>query len=68
MFSSYGMSFLQIISLDNVAAEIVRSLAGRIGLIFTVPITAVSADLLRRKEYCTDDLPKLEKGKYPDFY
>jgi len=63
MFSSYGMSFLQIISLDNVAAEIVRSLAGSIGLIFTVPITAVAAGLLRCKKHCAYDLPESEEER-----
>ena len=49
MFSTYEISFMEIISLDNIAAEIVRSLAGSIGLIFTVPITAAVAGFLRDK-------------------
>ena len=47
MFSTYDISLIEIISLDNIAGEIVRSLAGSIGLIFTVPITAAVAGILR---------------------
>ncbi len=49
MFSTYDISLIEIISLDNIAGEIVRSLAGSIGLIFTVPITAAVAGILRDK-------------------
>ncbi len=43
LFTQYGESWLKFINFDVVVDEIVRSLAGTIGLIFTVPITAILA-------------------------
>jgi uncharacterized membrane protein len=43
LYTQYGGSWLKFLNFDNVADEVVRSLAGTIGLIFTVPITALLA-------------------------
>ena len=43
LYTQYGGSWLKFLNFDNVADEVIRSLAGTIGLIFTVPITALLA-------------------------
>jgi len=55
---SFKMPFIDIINKDLIASEIVRALAGSIGLILTIPITAVSVILM------TDT--KKEKVSVPD--
>ena len=46
VFMAYDTPFLKVINLDLIATEIVRSLAGSIGLIIAVPITAITAGIL----------------------
>jgi uncharacterized membrane protein len=46
IFMAYKESLLKILNLDLVASEIVRALAGSIGMVMVVPITAVIAGLL----------------------
>jgi len=43
LYTQYGGSWAKFINFDSVVDEIVRSLAGTIGLVFTVPITALLA-------------------------
>lgn len=43
IFMAYDTPLARIINLDLIATEIVRSLAGTIGLVLTIPITAVIA-------------------------
>ena len=43
LYNQYGGSWLKFMNFDVVADEVIRSLAGTIGLVFTVPITAVLA-------------------------
>lgn len=43
LYSQFGGSWLKFINFDSVTDEVIRSLAGTIGLVFTVPITAVLA-------------------------
>ncbi len=43
LYSQYDGSWLKFLNFDMVADEVIRSLAGTIGLVFTVPITAVLA-------------------------
>ncbi|HLR34587.1 MAG TPA: YibE/F family protein [Tissierellales bacterium] len=51
VFMAYKTSIQEIINLDVVATEIIRSLAGSIGLVLTIPLTALVASLLlKRKE------------------
>lgn len=40
MLSPYNLSFIEIINQDIIASEILKALAGSIGLILTIPITA----------------------------
>lgn len=46
---AYDIPFIEIINRDMIASEVVRSLAGSIGLIFTIPITAIAAGFLGEK-------------------
>lgn len=43
LYTQYGSSWAKFINFDSVVDEIIRSLAGTIGLVFTVPITALLA-------------------------
>lgn len=43
LYKQFGGSWLKFINFDSVVDEVLRSLAGTIGLIFTVPITAFLA-------------------------
>ncbi len=43
LYSQYGGSWAKFINFDSVVDEIIRSMAGTIGLVFTVPITALLA-------------------------
>jgi uncharacterized membrane protein len=47
---AYDIPFIEIINRDMIASEVVRSLAGSIGLIFTIPITAIAAGILSEKK------------------
>lgn len=49
LFTTYEIPFNEIIGRDNLAAEIVRALAGSVGLIATIPLTALIAALLAEK-------------------
>lgn len=51
MIYSYGVSFQQLMNTDFVAIEVVRSIAGSMGIICTVPITAfIAAEFYGRKK------------------
>jgi uncharacterized membrane protein len=43
LYTQYGGSWAKFLNFDSVVDEVIRSLAGTIGLIFTVPITALLA-------------------------
>lgn len=43
---SYGVTFNQMINTDFVAVEVVRSIAGSLGIIFAVPITSLLASII----------------------
>jgi uncharacterized membrane protein len=43
LYSQFGSSWAKFLNFDTVVDEVIRSLAGTIGLIFTVPITALLA-------------------------
>lgn len=43
LYTQYGGSWAKFFNFDSVVDEVIRSLAGTIGLVFTVPITAVLA-------------------------
>jgi uncharacterized membrane protein len=48
---SYRVSFLQLMNTDFIAVEVVRAVAGSLGIIFTVPcVAAITAGLLAKKK------------------
>lgn len=49
LVSTYNMSLNRILDQDVIASEVLKSLAGSIGLVFTIPITAVAAAVLLSK-------------------
>lgn len=49
LFTAYQPSLTEIINLDIIATEIVRALAGSIGLIMTVPLTVFTGTFLFEK-------------------
>lgn len=46
MFMAYDIPLLKMLNLDIISTEIIRSLAGSIGLVLTIPITAAISVLL----------------------
>lgn len=50
LFLAYDTPFVRLINMDMVATEILRSIAGSIGLIITIPITALLAVTLLKKD------------------
>lgn len=50
LFMAYDTPLVRMLNLDIIATEIVRSLAGSIGLILTIPLTAVVTVLLLKPE------------------
>lgn len=49
LFMAHEASIVKIVNLDIIATEIVRSLSGSIGLVLTIPITALVASILIKK-------------------
>jgi len=45
----YEIPIIEIVNQDLIASEIVRALAGSIGLVFTVPFTALAVGLINKK-------------------
>lgn len=54
---AYNTPFSEIINWDMIASEILRAIAGSIGIIFTIPITALAAGLI-------EEYKKKEKREY----
>lgn len=50
LFMAYDASLVRIINLDIIASEIIRAVSGTIGLILTIPLTALSSTLLLKKK------------------
>lgn len=48
--SSYDLPLYRIINQDVIASEIIKSLAGSIGLIFTIPLTAICSAIIFKRE------------------
>ncbi|MCC5910490.1 MAG: YibE/F family protein [Clostridiaceae bacterium] len=59
LFTAYDDPLLRIINLDLIATEIIRALAGSIGLILCIPLTAVMAGILREKGMKKDEKEKI---------
>lgn len=49
LFTAYGEDFTKIINLDMIATEIIGALAGSIGLVLCIPLTAVAMGMLNEK-------------------
>ncbi len=49
LFKQFGSSWLKFINFDTIVDEIIRSLSGTIGLVFTVPITALLSAWVMQK-------------------
>ncbi|WP_084364617.1 YibE/F family protein [Clostridium tepidiprofundi] len=47
LFMASNMKFREIINLDMVSAEIIRAIAGSIGLALTIPLTVIIAANIR---------------------
>jgi uncharacterized membrane protein len=61
LYKQFGGSWLKFINFDSVVDEVIRSLSGTIGLIFTVPITALLAAWVVKREpiaHLEEDLAK----------
>ena len=56
LYQEFKSSWLKFINFDTVVDEIVRSLAGTIGLIFTIPITALLAAWIMRGDDAHQEL------------
>lgn len=55
LFLAYDFPFVSIINRDMIASEVVRALAGSIGLICTVPLTAIISATIGRKRKAIDN-------------
>ena len=55
LFMAYETSIIKIMNMDIIATEIVRSLSGSIGLILTIPITAIIASTLIKRDKGIDE-------------
>lgn len=49
LFMAYETSFIKILNLDVIATEVVRSLAGSIGLVIAIPVTAMVTSFLMKR-------------------
>lgn len=54
MIYSYGIGFQQLMNTDFIAIEIIRSIAGSIGIICTVPFVALIASTVFAKRHSTN--------------
>lgn len=50
VFASFKLSFMEVINLDIVATEIIRSIAGSIGLVLSIPVTVLVSVFMRPKK------------------
>ncbi len=50
LFSAYNISFIEILNMDMIASEIVRAVAGSIGLVATIPLTTWIGGTFGRKK------------------
>jgi len=46
LFKGYNLKFVEIINMDVIASEIIRAIAGSIGLVLAIPITVLISGLL----------------------
>lgn len=55
LYTQFGGSWLKFINFDSVVDEVIRSLSGTIGLVFTVPITALLTAWVFQKRNVTQE-------------
>ncbi len=55
LYTQFGGSWLKFVNFDSVVDEIIRSLSGTIGLVFTVPITALLTAWVFQKRNVTQE-------------
>ncbi|MDD4614882.1 MAG: YibE/F family protein [Caldisericia bacterium] len=46
MYAAYEISFIKIVNLELISAEIIRAIVGSIGLIMSVPLTSIVSSIL----------------------
>lgn len=49
LVQAYEVEFIRLVNMDSIASEVLRALAGSIGLVSAIPLTALAAALLARK-------------------
>lgn len=59
LYQQFGGSWLKFVNFDSVVDEIIRSLAGTIGLVFTVPITALLSAWVMQKRQILQEVQRL---------
>jgi len=65
LFTAYGEDFSKVINLDIIATEIIRALAGSIGLVLCIPLTALAAGMLIKKgKNAEENLSDIDKKIY----
>ncbi len=55
LYTQFGGSWLKFVNFDSVVDEVIRSLSGTIGLVFTVPITALLTAWVFQKRNMTQE-------------
>ena len=50
LFLSYQASLLQLLNRELIVVELLQALSGSIGILFTIPISALAASLLYKKK------------------
>jgi len=48
LVTAYEVEFIRLINMDSIASEVLRALAGSVGLVAAIPITAIAAAWLMR--------------------
>ncbi|MBT9176127.1 MAG: hypothetical protein DDT20_00429 [Firmicutes bacterium] len=49
LVQAYEVEFIRLVNMDSIASEVLRALAGSIGLVSAIPLTALAAAFLARK-------------------
>ena len=64
VFLVYNRPLIPFINMDEVAAEVIRSMAGSIGLIMTIPITTFVKGILRERFIISSRYSKERRNRY----
>jgi len=63
LVQAYEVEFIKLINTDSIASEVLRALAGSIGLIAAIPITALATAWLMRPASDKSPTRKIESGQ-----